>query len=217
MYIPCSQGGSYWSSWFGGFHPVIDIVKDSSIWLPLRRLRLCYVSPPYGFLSSSPIIKWLSCYRSTHNRTTERKLNRLMFGHTNLKANLGNMRLIENPTCNYGLKHETPHYVLLHCKLYDTQTKSLINSIELMYYRNVPFHLRTIDFDTLNGFNFYAMLKCLSLWNQCDIPHSGIVCDITPLQNFFFDIKEILWSDGDERNLRASDGRVIKINHILFP
>ncbi len=27
---------------------------------------------------------------------------------------------------------------------------------------------------------FYAMLKCVSLWNQCDIPHSGIVCDITP-------------------------------------
>ncbi len=31
----------------------------------------------------------------------------------------------------------------------------------------------------------YAMLKCVSLWNQCDIPHSGIVCDIIPLQNFF--------------------------------
>ncbi len=34
----------------------------------------------------------------------------------------------------------------------------------------------------------YAMLKCLSLWNQYDIPHSGIICDITPLQNFFFNI-----------------------------
>ncbi len=39
---------------------------------------------------------------------------------------------------------------------------------------------------------FYAMLKCVSLWNQCDIPHSGIVCDITPLQKFFFDITLVL-------------------------
>ncbi len=36
------------------------------------------------------------------------------------------------------------------------------------------------------------MLKSVSLWNQCDIPHSGIVCDITPLQNFFFDINPVL-------------------------
>ncbi len=38
----------------------------------------------------------------------------------------------------------------------------------------------------------YAMLKSVSLWNQCDIPHSGIVCDITPLQKFFFDITPVL-------------------------
>ncbi len=36
------------------------------------------------------------------------------------------------------------------------------------------------------------MLKCVSLWNQCDIPQSGIVCDITPLQKFFFDITPVL-------------------------
>ncbi len=39
---------------------------------------------------------------------------------------------------------------------------------------------------------YYAMLRCVSLCNQCDIPHSGIVCDITPLQNFFFDITPVL-------------------------
>ncbi len=38
----------------------------------------------------------------------------------------------------------------------------------------------------------YAMLKYVSLWNQCDIPYSCIVCDITPLQNFFFDITPVL-------------------------
>ncbi len=36
------------------------------------------------------------------------------------------------------------------------------------------------------------MLKCVSLSNQCDIPHNDIVCDITPLQNFFFDITPVL-------------------------
>ncbi len=39
---------------------------------------------------------------------------------------------------------------------------------------------------------YFAMLKYVSLWNQCDIPHSGIVCDITLLQNFFFDITHVL-------------------------
>ncbi len=39
---------------------------------------------------------------------------------------------------------------------------------------------------------YYAMLKCVSLWNQCDIPHSGIVCDITFLQNLVFYITPIL-------------------------
>ncbi len=34
---------------------------------------------------------------------------------------------------------------------------------------------------------FHTMLKSVSLWN-----HSGIVCDITPLQNFFFDIILVL-------------------------
>ncbi len=37
-----------------------------------------------------------------------------------------------------------------------------------------------------------AMLKGVSLWNQWDISHSGIVCDITPLQYFFFDITPVL-------------------------
>ncbi len=39
---------------------------------------------------------------------------------------------------------------------------------------------------------YYAMLKCVSLWNQYDIPHSGIVCDITPLQNISFDMTLVL-------------------------
>ncbi len=38
----------------------------------------------------------------------------------------------------------------------------------------------------------YAKLTCVSLWKQCDIPHSGIVCDITPLQNFFVDITPVV-------------------------
>ncbi len=37
----------------------------------------------------------------------------------------------------------------------------------------------------------YTMLKCVSLLNQCDIIHSGIVCDITPLPNFFLDITPV--------------------------
>ncbi len=40
------------------------------------------------------------------------------------------------------------------CKHYDTQSESLRNSIELMHVqKQVPYHLRTIDFDTLVGFN----------------------------------------------------------------
>ncbi len=45
--------------------------------------------------------------------------------------------IIENPMCKCELAHET-----------------LINSIELMYVqKQVPYYLRTIDFDTLVGFN----------------------------------------------------------------
>ncbi len=43
----------------------------------------------------------------------------------------------------------------------------------------------------IENIGFYAMIKCVSLRNQCDIPHSGILCDITP-QNFFFDITFVL-------------------------
>ncbi len=83
-----------------------------------------------------------------HNRTAERKINRLRLGHTNLKAHLTHKTIIENPIpmCKCELAHETPLHVLFHCKLYDTQRKSLINSIELMYVqKQVPYYLRTID------------------------------------------------------------------------
>ncbi len=73
---------------------------------------------------------------------------------TNLKADLAHKKCIENPMCKCDLAHETPLHVLFHSKLYDTQRESLINSIELMYMqKHVPYHLRTIDFDTLVGFN----------------------------------------------------------------
>ncbi len=89
-----------------------------------------------------------------HNRTAERKINRLRLGHTNLKADLTHRTIIDNPMCKCELAHETPLHVLLHCKLYDTQRESLINSVELMQVqKQVPFYLRTIDFDTLVGFN----------------------------------------------------------------
>ncbi len=95
-----------------------------------------------------------STFKSMHNRTAERKINRLRLGHTNLKADLTQKTIIDNPMCKCELAHETPLHLLLHCKLYDTQRESLINSIELMYVqKQVPYYLRTIDFDTLVGFN----------------------------------------------------------------
>ncbi len=47
-----------------------------------------------------------------------------------------------------------------------------------------------LSYDTYDIIS-YAMLKCV----HCEInmiSHSGIVCDITPLQNFFFDITPVL-------------------------
>ncbi len=90
-----------------------------------------------------------SSFKSIHNRTAERKINRLR-GHTNLKADLAHKKIIENPMCKCELARETP----FHCKGYNTQRESHINSMELMYVqKQVPYLLRTIDFDTLVGFN----------------------------------------------------------------
>ncbi len=75
-------------------------------------------------------------------------------------------------------------------------------------YTNLSWYMPKVNVDhTINGHgtaistlahtsvgynNYYALLKSVSLWNQCDIPHSGIVCDITPLQNIYFDIIPVL-------------------------
>ncbi len=96
-----------------------------------------------------------SSFKSMHNhdnRTAERKINRLRLGHTNLNADLTHKTTIDNPMCKCELAHETPLHVLFHCNLYDTQRESLINSIVLMYaQKQVPYYLRTIDFDTLRS------------------------------------------------------------------
>ncbi len=56
--------------------------------------------------------------------------------------------------CKSELVHETPLHVILYCTLYDTQRDSLINSIELMYVqKQVPYYLRTINFENQVGFN----------------------------------------------------------------
>ncbi len=90
-----------------------------------------------------------SSFKSMHNRTAERKINRLRLGHTNLKADLTHKKIIENPMCKCELAHETPLHVLFHCKLYDTERESLITFIELMYVqKQFPYYLRTIDVDT---------------------------------------------------------------------
>ncbi len=96
----------------------------------------------------------LIIFKSMHNKTAERKINWLRLGHTNLKAHLTDKTTIDNPMCKCELAHETPLYVLLHCKLNDTHGESLINSIEFMYVqKQIPYYLSTIDFDTLAGFN----------------------------------------------------------------
>ncbi len=110
-------------------------------------------------LESGKLVK-RSRFKIIHNRTDDRKLNRLRLGHTNFKADLAHKKIIENPTCNGELNQETPLHVLFHCKLYDTQWESLINSIQLMYVqKQVPYHLWSIDFDILVGFNHQHSLE----------------------------------------------------------
>ncbi len=49
-----------------------------------------------------------SSFKSIHNRTAERKINRLRLGHTNLKADLAHKKIIENPMSKCELKR-MPH------------------------------------------------------------------------------------------------------------
>ncbi len=122
----------------------------------------------------SPLIK-RSSFKSIHNRTAERILNRLTLGNTNLKADLAHKKIIENPTCNCEVNHETHLHV--HCKLYDSQRESLLSSIELMYVqKQVPYHLRTIDFDTLVAFNHQHSLEVI---NHIAEAISTFLCSIT--------------------------------------
>ncbi len=106
-----------------------------------------------------PSVKRYS-FKSMHNRTAERKINRLRLGHTNLKADLTHKTIIDNPMCKCELAHETPLHLLLYCKLYESQRESLINSMKFMYVQQqVPYYLSTIDFDTLVGFNKHHSLE----------------------------------------------------------
>ncbi len=82
------------------------------------------------------------------------------------------------------------YYFWLYTESVATHNKceiTLIISVVAFHYPALCRFNPTIDRLQWMGKVIYAMLKSVSLWNQC-----GIVCDITPLQNFFFDITPVL-------------------------